>query len=207
MTTLERLRSVCVVAVIRAPDAEGASRAVDALVAGGVTGIEITYSTPGVPEVLARAAARHGDAILLGAGTVRTQAQAREAVDAGAEFLVSPGIDDTLIAAMRATRATVMAGALTPTEVMRAEALEVDVVKVFPASLGGPAYLRSLRGPFPDTRFMPTGGVSASNLREWLDAGVIAVGAGSELCARADIEAGRFDLIKERAQRFRAAVE
>lgn len=201
-TSLERLRAVRVFAVIRAPDAGGAVQAVDALVRGGVTGIEITYSTPGVPEVLAAVAERHGDAVLLGAGTVRTPAQARDAVAAGARFLVSPGLDDELVGAMRATGATTMAGALTPTEVMRAEALGVDVVKVFPASLGGPAYVRALRGPFPDTPFMPTGGVSPGNLGEWLDAGVIAVGAGSELCSSADIAARRFDAIEAKARSF-----
>ncbi len=199
---LDRLRDVRVFAVIRAPDADGAIRAVDALVRGGIAGIEITYSTPAVPEVLAAVAERHGDAVLLGAGTLRTPAQAREAVRAGATFLVSPGLDDELVGAMRGTGATTMAGALTPTEVMRAEALGVDVVKVFPAALGGPAYVRALRGPFPDTPFMPTGGVSAGNLRDWLDAGVVAVGAGSELCSAADIAGGRFDAIEANAHSF-----
>lgn len=199
---VERLREVRVVAVIRAPDPDGAVQAVDALVRGGVTGIEITYSTPGVPDVLAAVAEQHGERVLLGAGTLRSPAQAREAVAAGAEFLVSPGLDDELVGAMRGMGAATMAGALTPTEVMRAEALGVDVVKVFPAALGGPAYVRALRGPFPDTPFMPTGGVSAENLREWLDAGVIAVGAGSELCSAADIAARRFDAIEAKARGF-----
>jgi 2-dehydro-3-deoxyphosphogluconate aldolase/(4S)-4-hydroxy-2-oxoglutarate aldolase len=201
-STLDRLRDIRVVAVIRAPDAAGAVHAVDALVRGGVTGIEITYSTPDVPAVLAAVAERHGDAVLLGAGTLRAPAQAGEAVAAGAQFLVAPGLDDELVAAMRATGVVTMAGALTPTEVMRAQALGVDVVKVFPASLGGPAYIRALRGPFPDVPFMPTGGVSAANLREWLDAGVVAVGAGSELCSAADIADGRFDAIETRARAF-----
>ena len=202
---LARLRETCVVAVIRAPDADGAVRAVDALVRGGVSGIEITYSTPDVPRVLETIAERHGDAVLLGAGTLRTPAQVSEAVASGAEFLVSPGLDDELVGAMLASGAITMAGALTPTEVMRAERLGVDVVKVFPASLGGPAYVRSLRGPFPDTPFMPTGGVSADNLAEWLAAGVVAVGAGSELCSAADIQAGRFDAIEAKARQFTEA--
>ncbi len=200
--TLDRLRAAQVVAVIRAPDAGGAVKAVDALVRGGVTGIEITYSTPGVPEVLAAVAERHGDAVVLGAGTLRRPEQAREAVEAGAAFLVSPGIDDELVGAMIETGAVSMAGALTPTEVMRAEALGVDVVKVFPASLGGPAYLRALRGPFPDTPFMPTGGVTADNVSEWVAAGAIAVGAGGDLCSAADITAGDWAGIEAKAQRF-----
>jgi 2-dehydro-3-deoxyphosphogluconate aldolase / (4S)-4-hydroxy-2-oxoglutarate aldolase len=199
---LDQLREIRVVAVIRAPDPDGAVRAVDALVRGGVTGIEITYSTPDVPGVLATVAERYGDAVLLGAGTLRTPAQAREAVDAGARFLVSPGLDDEVVGAMLATGATTMAGALTPTEVMRAEALGAHVVKIFPAGLGGPAYVRALRGPFPDIPFMPTGGVSADNLADWLGAGVIAVGAGSELCSANDIAAGRWDVIEEKARAF-----
>ena len=201
---LDRLRDVRVFAVIRAPDADGALRAVDALVSGGVTGIEITYSTPDVPRVLAGVAERHGDAVLLGAGTITAPAQAEEAVAAGARFLVSPGLDDDVVAAMRATGALTMGGALTPTEVMRAVKLGVDVVKVFPASLGGPAYVKSLRGPFPDVAFMPTGGVSADNLGDWLAAGVIAVGAGGELCSASDIAAGSFEEIERRAREFSA---
>ena len=201
---LERLRDVRVVAVIRAPDADGAIRAVDALVRGGVTGIEITYSTPGVPHVLAAVREAHGDDVLLGAGTIRTPEHAREAFDSGAEFLVSPGLDDEVIAAMLGTGATTMGGALTPTEVMRAVKLGVDVVKVFPASLGGPAYVKSLRGPFPDVPFMPTGGVNAGNVADWFAAGVIAVGAGGELCSAADIAGGRFDEIERRARAYTA---
>jgi 2-dehydro-3-deoxyphosphogluconate aldolase/(4S)-4-hydroxy-2-oxoglutarate aldolase len=204
-TDLDRLRDVRVFAVIRAPDADGALRAVDALVRGGVTGIEITYSTPGVPRVLAGVAERFGGDVLLGAGTITGPEQAEEAVAAGAAFLVSPGLDDEVVAAMRATGAVTMGGALTPTEVMRAVKLGVDVVKVFPASLGGPAYVKALRGPFPDVPFMPTGGVSAGNLGEWLAAGVIAVGAGGDLCSAADIAAGRFEEIERRAREFAEA--
>jgi 2-dehydro-3-deoxyphosphogluconate aldolase/(4S)-4-hydroxy-2-oxoglutarate aldolase len=200
--TLDELRAIRVVAVIRAPAPDGAVRAVDALVRGGVRGIEITYSTPEVPRVLAAVAERHSDAVLLGAGTVRTPAQAREAVEAGARFLVSPGVDDEVVGAMLATGATAMAGALTPTEIMRADALGAHVVKLFPAALGGPAYVRALRGPFPGIPFMPTGGVSADNLTEWIDAGVIAVGAGSELCSAEDIARGRWDVIEAKARAF-----
>jgi 2-dehydro-3-deoxyphosphogluconate aldolase/(4S)-4-hydroxy-2-oxoglutarate aldolase len=202
---LERLRETRVVAVIRAPDADGAIEAVQALVRGGVTGIEITYSTPGVPRVLAAVRDAHGDAVLLGAGTIRTPEEAREAHAAGAEFLVSPGLDDEVIGAMLGTGATTMGGALTPTEVMRATKLGVHVVKVFPASLGGPAYVKSLRGPFPDVPFMPTGGVNAGNVADWFAAGVVAVGAGSELCGAADIAEGRFEQIERRAREFAAA--
>jgi 2-dehydro-3-deoxyphosphogluconate aldolase/(4S)-4-hydroxy-2-oxoglutarate aldolase len=202
MTKLARVRATRIFAVIRAPSADGAVAAVDALVRGGVTGIEITYTTPEVARVLAAVRERHGDGVLLGAGTLRAPGQAREAAEAGAEFLVCPGLDDELVEAMLATGAVAMAGALTPTEVMRADALGAHVVKVFPAALGGPAYVKALRGPFPDIAFMPTGGVSAANLPEWLDAGAIAVGAGSELCSAADIAGERWDAIEAKAREF-----
>ena len=199
------LESAALIAVIRAPDRESAVRGVEALVAGGVTGIEITYSTPDAPGVIAELDRRFGDGILLGAGTVRRPEEARRAADAGARFLVSPGTTTAVVAAMRETGRTVMAGALTPSEVMTAVDLGVDVVKVFPASLGGPGYLRSLRGPFPDVPFMPTGGVNADNLGEWFAAGAVAVGAGGELCSTADLAGGDFAGIEAKARRFAAA--
>lgn len=199
------LSNAGIIAVVRAPSAEGAIDAVAALVAGGVTGIEITYSTPDVARVLTALAERHGDGILLGAGTVLTTAQAEEAVASGARFLVSPGIDDEVAGAMKATGATVMLGAVTPSEVMRATRLGADAVKIFPGSLVGPSYLKALRGPFPELALMPTGGVSVDNVGEWLASGAFAVGAGGELVSAADIRAERWDVITSNAQRFAAA--
>jgi 2-dehydro-3-deoxyphosphogluconate aldolase/(4S)-4-hydroxy-2-oxoglutarate aldolase len=126
-------------------------------------------------------------------------------VDAGARFVVSPGIDDGVLAAAREAGVLAMPGALTPTEVMRAVSLGAQAVKLFPASIGGPAMLRALREPFPDCAFVPTGGVSAENVGEWFEAGAHAVGAGSSLCPTAEIAAGRFDAISDRAERFAAA--
>jgi 2-dehydro-3-deoxyphosphogluconate aldolase/(4S)-4-hydroxy-2-oxoglutarate aldolase len=204
-SVLHGLERAGVLAVLRAPSADQAVRAVDALVAGGVTGIEITYSTPDATDAIAEIARRHGKGIYLGAGTVLTHAQAEEAVQAGATFLVSPGTDEPVVAAMKSTGAAVFTGALTPTEVMAALRLDVHAVKIFPASLGGPAYLKSLRGPFPDVAFMPTGGVNADNIKDWLAAGAVAVGAGSELCSSAAMAGGRWDQIESSARRFSAA--
>jgi 2-dehydro-3-deoxyphosphogluconate aldolase / (4S)-4-hydroxy-2-oxoglutarate aldolase len=196
-----------ILAVLRAPSAEHAVRTVDALVAAGVLGIEITHSTPDAADAIAEAARRHGDAIYLGAGTVLTAAQAHEAVEAGATFLVSPGTDEVVVAAMRGTGVAAFAGALTPSEVMAALRLGVDAVKIFPASLGGPAYLKALRGPFPDVAFMPTGGVTVANISDWLAAGAVAVGAGSELCSPDAMAAGRWDEIEATAREFAAAYQ
>jgi len=137
---------------------------------------------------------------------VRTPRQAREAVDAGARFLVSPGVTDDLARAMLATGVPVLMGALTPSEVMHVTALGAHAVKVFPASLGGPAYLRALRAPFPDVSFVPTGGVNVSNLAEWFRAGAVAVGVGGELCSTEDLAAGRFSAIENHARAFTEAV-
>lgn len=205
ISVLHGLERAGVLAVLRAPSARQAVHAVDALVAGGVTGIEITYSTPDATDAIAEVARRHGHGIYLGAGTVMTRAHAQDAVAAGATFLVSPGTDEPMVAIMKETGAAVFTGALTPSEVMTAIRLDVHAVKIFPASLGGPAYLKSLRGPFPDVAFMPTGGVNADNIKDWLAAGAVAVGAGSELCSSAAMAAGRWDEIEASARRFSAA--
>lgn len=203
---LEEIRLVGVIAVIRAPDAASAIKGVRALVAGGVTGIEITYSTPDAPAVIADLRREHGEAILLGAGTVLSAEQANDAAAAGAGFLVSPGCTPKLAAAMLSTSCTTLLGAMTPTEVIQAVDLGAHVVKLFPASLGGPGYLKSLRGPFPDVPLMPTGGVNVANLSTWLDAGAIAVGVGSELCSAADLREGRWTELEAKAADLTAAL-
>lgn len=203
---LQPLVDVGVVAVIRAPDPDSALRGVEALVRGGVTGIEITYTTPDAPGVIAEIDRRHGPDVLLGAGTVLTPHQAAEATAAGARFLVSPGHTGELAKAMLGTGVAVLLGALTPTEIMHVSQLGTHAVKVFPASVGGPSYLRALGGPFPDAAFVPTGGVNADNLGEWLSAGAVAVGAGGELCSTADLAAGRYDDVLTKARRFSDAL-
>jgi 2-dehydro-3-deoxyphosphogluconate aldolase/(4S)-4-hydroxy-2-oxoglutarate aldolase len=206
MNVLDDLRDAGVIATLRAPSTAAALGAVEALLAGGIRAVEVTYTTPDVPAVLRAVRERHGDDVLLGAGTLLDVHQAAEAADAGAEYLVSPGLDDELVAAMQATGKVTMGGAMTPTEVMRARRLGVDVVKLFPGSLGGPAHLKALRAPLPGLAYMPTGGVSADNLHEWFAAGAIAVGAGGELCPAGALAEGRYDDIRERAERFSAAL-
>jgi 2-dehydro-3-deoxyphosphogluconate aldolase/(4S)-4-hydroxy-2-oxoglutarate aldolase len=203
---LQRVKKLGLLAVIRGPSEALTLKMVDALVAGGVTGIEITYSTPNAPGVVKALAEAYGETILLGMGTLVEPRQAEEAKQAGAQFLVSPICEPGLVAAMAASGLTVMAGALTPTEVMQAHRLGADVVKVFPGSVGGPDYIKALRGPFPHIPLMPTGGVSIENVTAWFAAGVIAVGAGSELCPRSLAEAGEFGKIAENARVFNEAV-
>jgi 2-dehydro-3-deoxyphosphogluconate aldolase / (4S)-4-hydroxy-2-oxoglutarate aldolase len=199
---LEQVKKLGLLAVIRGPSPELTVQMVGALIKGGVLGIEITYTTPNAEEVVKTLAQTYGDQILLGMGTLTRPEQAESAMKTGAQFLVSPVCDPALVKAMVATGLLTMAGALTPTEVFQAYSLGSDVVKVFPGSLGGPAYIKALKGPFPFIPLMPTGGVNAGNVAEWYKAGVVAVGAGSELCPADLAKSGRFDEITQRAAEF-----
>ncbi len=178
---LSALAGAGVIATLRAPSREAALTAVDALVAEGITAIEVTYSTPGAAGVVRELADRYGDAVVLGAGTLTLPEQAVESAAAGAQFLVAPGHDPRVTAAILDTGALAVIGAFTPAEVMAVTSSGAHVVKLFPASLGGPGLLRALRGPFPDLQWIPTGGVRVDNIGEWFTAGAVAVGMGSEL--------------------------
>ncbi|MDZ7845260.1 MAG: bifunctional 4-hydroxy-2-oxoglutarate aldolase/2-dehydro-3-deoxy-phosphogluconate aldolase [Anaerolineales bacterium] len=200
--TLQKIKSLGLLSVIRAPDSAAAVKIADALTAGGITGIEITYTTPGALEAVTELADKYGSDIVLGMGTLTRPDQAGAAREAGAQFLVSPHTEENLAGAMRETGLPVMMGALTPSEIMRAQQLGSDVVKVFPGSLFGPAYFRALRGPYPTVKLMPTGGVDLHNLDEWFAAGAFAVGVGSALLQKDWILKGRYQRITEAANRF-----
>jgi 2-dehydro-3-deoxyphosphogluconate aldolase / (4S)-4-hydroxy-2-oxoglutarate aldolase len=199
---LERIKALGVLAVIRGPSAELTVKMVEALMAGGVSGIEITYSTPSAEEVVRTLAKQFGGEILLGMGTLTQTEQAECAKEAGAKFLVSPVCEPELVRSMIASGLLTMAGALTPTEVLQAYKLGADIVKIFPGSLGGPAYLKALKAPFPYIPMIPTGGVSSTNVADWFAAGVVAVGAGSELCPPKLAKEGNFAEITKRAADF-----
>jgi 2-dehydro-3-deoxyphosphogluconate aldolase/(4S)-4-hydroxy-2-oxoglutarate aldolase len=201
-----KVKEYGLLAVIRGPSAELTIKMVDALIAGGVKGIEITYSTPQAASVVRNLAQRYGAEILLGMGTLTRPEQAEEATRAGATFLVSPICQVELVKAMLDTGLAVMTGALTPSEVFQAYTLGSSIVKIFPGSLTGPGYIKALRGPFPYIPMMPTGGVSLENIGEWFAAGAVAVGAGSELCPKQLAEAGEFDKISANARRFVEAI-
>jgi 2-dehydro-3-deoxyphosphogluconate aldolase/(4S)-4-hydroxy-2-oxoglutarate aldolase len=204
---LEKIKDLGLLAVIRGPSAELTVQMVEALVKGGVKGIEITYSTPNAEEVVRTLVKKFGDEIVLGIGTLTNPQQAITAKEAGANFLVSPICEKELVCAMVASGLATMAGALTPTEVFQAYSLGTDVVKIFPGSLAGPAYIKALKGPFPYIPMMPTGGVNAGNMADWFASGVVAVGAGSELCPPQLAKEGKFDEISRRAGEFIAVVQ
>ncbi|HCB50289.1 MAG: 2-dehydro-3-deoxyphosphogluconate aldolase [Anaerolineae bacterium SG8_19] len=205
-TTLDTIRQLGLLSVLRGPSFDLTLQMVDALVAGGVWGIEITFTTPNALEVVKSLDRRFGDQILLGMGTLTKPEQAAAAKEAGARFLVSPHCEKSLAGAMKETGLPIMLGALTPSEVILSRKLGSDVVKLFPGSLGGPEYLKALRGPFPDIPIMPTGGVSQDNVSDWFAAGAFAVGAGSNLCPTALAQERRFGEITALAKAFVQAV-
>ena len=196
---IDRLKGAGVVAVIRAASADLALAMSQALVRGGVLGIEITFSTPGAPDAIARAK-RELPQSLVGAGPVLDLAQLEAAANAGASFLVSPHFDEALVTAAKERRVPYMAGALTPTEIVHAWRAGVTCVKLFPGSVVGPSYVKALRGPLPHIPIMPTGGVDESNLGYWLAAGVVAVGMGGALAT------GSLEAIEAAARRVSAAL-
>ncbi len=202
-----RVEAEGLVPVIRVPTAALAARAAEALLAGGVSVFEITLTVPGALEAIAELVRRHGDRAVIGAGTVLTAEQANACLDAGATFVVSPGLDPPTIEAARARGAAVLPGALTPTEILTAWNAGADLVKVFPCSaLGGASYIKALRGPLPHVKLLPTGGVTLATVRAFITAGAAALGIGTELVDVAALEAGRDGEITERARALLAAV-
>jgi 2-dehydro-3-deoxyphosphogluconate aldolase/(4S)-4-hydroxy-2-oxoglutarate aldolase len=181
---LQRLREARVAAVIRADDAESAVAVAEALVEGGLTAVELTYTTPDAGDAIARARSRLGRDVLVGAGTLTTREQIAEATAAGADFLVTPHLDHGLLELMLASGVLALPGVLTPSEVASALAHGAAAVKLFPASSGGMPHLRALFGPFPGIKVVPTGGIDLTDVGAWLEAGAWAVGVGGKLAPR-----------------------
>ncbi|MFF4960335.1 bifunctional 4-hydroxy-2-oxoglutarate aldolase/2-dehydro-3-deoxy-phosphogluconate aldolase [Streptomyces sp. NPDC001222] len=194
------------VAIVRGSDADAALRTVLTLAEEGIDLIEVSLTGTDALTVIERAREALGPDRSLGAGTVLTADDARAAHRAGAAFVVTPGLGAG-VGAARELGMPVLAGVLTPTEIVTARALGVSALKIFPAAqAGGPAYLKALRGPFPDAPFVPVGGVDADAARAYLAAGAIAVGVGSPLVGDA-ADGGSLDSLTERARAFRAVVE
>ena len=204
--TVSRLREVGVIPIIRASSADAVVPIVEALLQAGLTVAEITMTVPNAIEAIGAVAKRFSGAVCVGAGTVTDAETARRAVEAGAEFIVSPCLVSEVIEVAHAADVAVLPGALTPGEVFDAYRLGGDMVKVFPAqSVGGAAYLRALRGPFPDIQLVPTGGVTLENLAELFQAGAAAVGVGTELISKDALARRDYATIGALAKRFLAA--
>ena len=204
---LKHLMDSKIVAIVRLDSGEALVKVAQALKAGGLTVIEFTVSTPGAIGMINEAASVLGTDVLIGAGTVLDPETARAAILAGAEFIVTPALNLGTIQLAKRYGKPVVPGALTPTEILTAWQAGADMVKVFPASLGGPSYIKSVLAPLPQLRLVPTGGVSASNAADYLGAGAVALGVGGKLVDKAAVASGNWAALTAEARRLVAAVQ
>ncbi len=199
MTSLEQILRYKIVAILRGCEPERVPEIVAALADGGVRLLEITLNSPGALDLIREISGRMGDRLLVGAGTVLSPAEAELAIDAGARFILSPSLDPETIQVTKELGAVSVPGAFTATEILAAWRNGADIVKVFPASVGA-SYLRDLRGPLPQIRLMPTGGVNLNNIREFRAAGAVAYGIGSALVpAGQETTREALDALRQRA--------
>lgn len=203
----KRIIEIGIVPVVRAQSAAQAAAAAEAVCAGGIPVVEVTMTVPDALQVIAKLVNTVGTEVLVGAGTVLDVETARRCLDVGAEFLVSPGFDFETVKLANAEGKLVMAGGLSPTEVVTAWKAGSDFVKVFPCgNVGGPKYIRALRGPLPDVPLVPTGGVNLENAGEFIKAGAVALGIGGELVSTAALKSGNMAEITKAAKQYVAVV-
>jgi 2-dehydro-3-deoxyphosphogluconate aldolase/(4S)-4-hydroxy-2-oxoglutarate aldolase len=204
----ERIMEIGIVPVVRASSADQASIAAEAVRLGGIPIVEITMTVPGAVELIRELVRNCGSEVLIGAGTVLHAEAARRCIDAGAEFLVSPGLNLETVAFAAREGKLIMAGALTPTEVMAAWEAGADFIKIFPCGqVGGAKYIKALKGPFPQIPFIPTGGVNLNTAAEFLEAGSVALGIGGELVQAEALKTNKPEIIVENARKFLAIVK
>jgi len=204
---IRRIGEIGIVPVVRAATVDEANRAVEAICAGGIPVVEITMTVPNAISVIREVAQQYGEKVLIGAGTVTTAEQAESCLRAGAEFLVSPGLAAPVLTVAKASGKLAIPGALTPTELMNAQALGARLVKIFPCgNVGGPKYLRSLKAPFPKAELIPTGGVNASNAADFIAAGAFALGVGADLIDAVALREGNLEKISAAARELVQAV-
>jgi 2-dehydro-3-deoxyphosphogluconate aldolase/(4S)-4-hydroxy-2-oxoglutarate aldolase len=204
--TLRRILDSRIIAVVRLDTSEQLLQVAHAIRAGGVEVIEFTMTTPGALSMIEETGRTLGDDVLLGAGTVLDAETARLAILAGARFLVSPTLSRETIETCHRYGAVSIPGAFTPTEILTAWQWGADLVKVFPARLGGPKYISDLLAPLPQVRLVATGGVSPANAADFIRAGAVAVAVGDALVSRRAVAEGKFDLLTEQASQLMSAV-
>ncbi|MBV8845775.1 MAG: bifunctional 4-hydroxy-2-oxoglutarate aldolase/2-dehydro-3-deoxy-phosphogluconate aldolase [Bryobacterales bacterium] len=203
----QHIQQVGIIPVVRAASAEAAITAAKAVCHGGIPIVEITMTVPDAVQVIAELTLSLSRQVMIGAGTVMDADAVRLCVNAGAQFIVSPGFDAEVVKQANAENVVMMSGALTPTEVITAWRAGSDFVKIFPcSSVGGPAYMRALKAVLPQIPMIPTGGVNLATIGPYLEAGASALGAGSELIAADALAARDFEAISASATRFAAAV-
>jgi len=202
-TIQEIIERVGLIPVLRAKSVAQGRAVVDAMIAGGVTVVEVTMTVPGAIDLLKELKKEYGAKLLLGSGTVTTAEQAQATIDAGAEFVVSPSFHPDVIRVTKANKKISCPGALTPTEAITAWNAGADYVKIFPCSaMGGASYLKSLLAPFPQLKIIPTGGVTLQTAESFIKAGARALGIGADLVNLSAIDAGKPETITETARAF-----
>ena len=201
-----RIEATGVVAVLRLTDASAGREVADALAAGGVTALEVTMTVPGAVALIEQLALTLPSSCLVGAGTVVDAATATEVIRAGARFVVGPVMRPDVIAACRERDVAVMPGCFSPTEILAAWDAGADIVKVFPATSLGPAFFKDIRGPLPQVKLMPTGGVTRDNAGDWIRAGAVAIGVGTALVDAKAVAERRFADLTNAARHFVQAV-
>lgn len=202
LETLSKIKDCGLVAVVRAKDENEAERITEACIEGGVAAIELTFTVPKAHRLIEHMADRYtgsGD-IIIGAGTVLDSETARIAILSGAQYVVSPHLDESILRLCARYRIACMPGVFTPTEAVRALENGADILKIFPGDIATPKFIKALHGPLPQAQMMPSGGVSLENAAEWIKAGAVALGAGGSLTGTA--KDGDFSSITEKAKRF-----
>jgi len=199
----DRIAEIGVVPVVRASSSHEALIAAEAVCQGGIPIVEITMTVPGAVEVIRELSKSSGSEVLIGAGTVLDPETARRCLDAGAQFLVSPGLNLPTVELAVREKILIMAGALTPTEVITAWNAGSDFVKIFPCGqVGGAKYIKALKGPLPQIPLVPTGGVNLNTAAEFIEAGAAALGIGGELVQADALKSGKSQIISENARKF-----
>ena len=203
----QRIRNIGIVPVVRAASAQQAMLAAEAVCAGGIPIVEITMTVPGAIELIAKLVKGVASNVLVGAGTVLDAETAQRCIDAGAQFLVSPGFDLETVQLAKRAGTLIVAGALTPTEVIAAWKAGSDLVKIFPCgTVGGARYIKALKAPLPQIPMVPTGGVNLSTAADFIQAGAVALGIGGELVSASALQSGKIQEIVETARELVAIV-
>lgn len=199
----KRIEEIGIVPVVRASSSREACFAAEAVCKGGIPIVEITMTVPGAIEVIRELVKSCGSEVLIGAGTVLNAEDARRCLDAGAQFLVTPGFNRATVEFAARESKLIMAGALTPTEIIEAWTAGADFVKVFPCGqVGGAKYIKALKGPLPQVAMVPTGGVNLSTAAEFIEAGAAALGIGGELVQAEALKSGKSEIIVDTARKF-----